>query len=84
MVEPGYNTSAESFQDDFINYLFNRKDVKALAAAYIHHILSDPSAKIEAAKAPWEMHGIAYAFAHSVLILSCIRLCCYLGTCIIG
>ena len=33
-----------------INYLFTRKDIKAMAAEYVHHILLNPAAKIGEAK----------------------------------
>ena len=49
--EPGYNQSADDFTEDLINYLFTRKDIKAMAAEYVHHILLNPAAKIDAAKA---------------------------------
>ena len=48
--EPGYNQSADDFTEDLINYLFTRKDIKAMAAEYVHHILLNPAAKIDAAK----------------------------------
>ena len=48
---PDYNASDANFSDEFFNYLFTRKDVKAMTAEYVHHILSNPAAKLEAAKA---------------------------------
>ena len=47
---PDYNASDANFSDEFFNYLFTRKDVKAMTAEYVHHILSNPAAKFEAAK----------------------------------
>ena len=47
---PEYDASDANFSDEFFNYLFTRKDVKAMTAEYVHHILSNPAAKLEAAK----------------------------------
>lgn len=49
--DPGYNQSADDFTEGLINYLFTRKDIKDMAANYVHHILLNPAAKIDAAKA---------------------------------
>ena len=49
--DPGYDQSADDFTEGLINYLFTRKDIKAMAAEYVHHILLNPAAKIDAAKA---------------------------------
>ena len=48
--DPGYDQSADDFTEDFINYLFTRKDIKVMATEYVHHIVSNPEAKIAAAK----------------------------------
>ena len=48
---PGYDQSAGDFTEGLIDYLFTRKDIKAMAAEYVHHILLNPAAKIDAAKA---------------------------------
>ena len=48
---PGYDQSAADFTEGLINYLFTRKDIKAMAAEYVHHILLNPAAKIGEAKA---------------------------------
>ena len=48
---PGYNRSAGDFTEGLIDYLFTRKDIKTMAANYVDHILSNPAAKIAAAKA---------------------------------
>lgn len=49
--DPGYDQSADDFTDGLINYLFTRKDIKAMAAEYVNHILLNPAAKIGEAKA---------------------------------
>ena len=48
--DPGYDQSADDFTEGLINYLFTRKDIKAMAAEYVHHILLNPAAKIGEAK----------------------------------
>ena len=48
---PGYDQSAADFTEGLINYLFTRKDIKTMAAEYVHHILLNPAAKIGEAKA---------------------------------